>query len=41
VTLQDSGIISRAETSVKIYSYLPAVTSVKCGDAGQALLTSE
>jgi len=35
VTSQDSGIISRAETSVKNYSYLPAVTSVYSGDAEQ------
>ena len=40
VTSQDSGIISRAETSMEKYSYLPAVMSAYVGDAGQALLTS-
>ena len=39
MTSQDSGILSRAETSVKNHSYLPAVTSEHSGDAWQVLPT--
>ena len=41
VSSQDSGIISRGETSVKNYSCLSAVTSGYSGHTGQALPTSE
>ena len=41
VTSQGSGKISRAKTSMKNYSYKPALTLGYSGDAGQALPTSE